>query len=142
MSGEQNKEIVRKAFRTIVDGDPRALENITAENWVNHDPALPPMRGKDGARQLVNLFHGAFPDAQLTTDHLIGEGDRVGGHFTFTGTHTGPFLDIPATGKKVKVEGSGIFRVVDGKLTDNWVNIDAFGMMQQLGLAPAMGKSM
>ena len=50
-------------------------------------------------------------------------------------------MGMPATGKKVNVVGAGVFRVVDGKLTDNWVNFDAMTMMQQLGLAPTPGQA-
>jgi hypothetical protein len=44
------------------------------------------------------------------------------------------------TGKTIKVTATGIFRVVDGKATDNWVNFDALGLLQQMGAAPAPRK--
>ena len=85
------------------------------------------------------MFHTAFPDMTVTVNRLIAEGDRVGAHFNITGANTGSFMGIPPTGKKVDVVGAGVFRGVDGKLTDNWVNFDAMTMMQQLGLAPTPG---
>jgi predicted ester cyclase len=141
MSTEQNKAVIRQVFEMIQSGRVGELEHITAANWVNHDPSLPPMQGMEGAKQLGSLFHNAFPDARIVLDNLAAEGDRVGAHFTFSGTHTGSFLDLPPTGKRVAVQGAGLFRVVDGKLAENWVNFDALGLMQQLGVVPAPGQA-
>jgi steroid delta-isomerase-like uncharacterized protein len=134
---EQNKQVVRRMLETIQSGRTDQADQFVSANWVNHDPSLPPMQGIEGARQLVSLFRNAFPDARLEVQNLTAEGDRVGANFSFSGTQTGPFLDFPATGKKVNVQGAGIFRVMDGKLTDNWVNFDALTLMQQLGIAPS-----
>ncbi len=141
MSTEQNKAVVRRMFEIIQSGRVGELAQITDANWVNHDPSLPPMQGIEGAQQLGRLFHNAFPDARIVLDKLAAEGDRVGAHFTFSGTHTGSFLDLSPTGKKVAVQGAGLFRVLDGKLAENWVNFDALGLMQQLGIAPAPGQA-
>jgi steroid delta-isomerase-like uncharacterized protein len=137
MTTEQNKAVVRQLLDMIKSGSTDQAERIVASNWVNHDPVLPPLQGVAGARQLAGLFHDAFPDAQMTVTNLTAEGDRVGASFGFSGTHKGPFLDLPATGKRIDVQAAGIFRVVDGKVTDNWVNIDGLKLMQQLGVAPA-----
>lgn len=141
MSNEQNKQVVRRLFHVFEDGNTAEISQIIAPNWENHDPSVPPMRGVDGARQLTNLFHTAYPDGIVTIGREVTEGDRVGVYFTLTGTHLGQFFDIPPTGKRVNVSGAGIFRVVDGKITDNWVNFDAMGVMQQLGVIPPQGQA-
>ncbi len=141
MSSEQNKQVVRRLFHVIEEGNSSDVGQIIAPNWENHDPSLPPMRGVEGARQLTNLFHTAYPDAMVTISREVADGDRVGVYFNFSGTHLGKFLNIPPTGKRVNVTGAGIFRVVDGKLTDNWVNFDAIGTMQQLGVIPPQGQA-
>lgn len=140
MSNEQNKAIVRRMMDVIARGDTSQVDQLFASNWTNHDPSLPQLQGLDGARQLVQLSHSAFPDGRITVENLTSEGDKVGATFSFTGTNTGTFLGLAPTGKAVNVEGAGIFRVVDGKVTDNWANLDAMAMMQQLGLAPMPGQ--
>jgi hypothetical protein len=55
---------------------------------------------------------------------------------TIHGKQTGTMMGIPPSGKTVNVTATGIFRVVDGKATDNWVNFDALGLLQQIGAAP------
>ena len=58
--------------------------------------------------------------------------------FTWTGTHKGTFLGVPATGKRVSVKGVVIDRVVGGKMIDSRILMDNLGMMQQLGVIPAL----
>ena len=61
--------------------------------------------------------------------------------FRITGTHSGPLMGVPATGRPISVLATGIFRVVDGKLAENWVNLDALSLMQQIGPVPAPGQA-
>jgi predicted ester cyclase len=93
------------------------------------------MQGLKGAKQLIELW-SAFSDRKVTIEDSVAEGDRVAVRFTVSGKHTGAMMGIAPTGKTIHISGSGIFRIVDGKATDNWVNFDALGMLQQLGAAP------
>jgi predicted ester cyclase len=119
--------------------DVSAANQIIAANWVNHDPSLPPLQGYEGFKQLVMLFQSAFPGLQLEIEDTLAEGDKVAARFRLRGTNTGSFQGMPPTGRAIDVTGTGIFRVVDGKVTDNWVNLDALGLMQQLGVVPPPG---
>jgi predicted ester cyclase len=49
-------------------------------------------------------------------------------------------MGIAPTGNTIRVTGTGIFKIVEGKATDNWVNFDALGLLQQLGAAPQLPK--
>jgi predicted ester cyclase len=135
MSTESNKAVIRNMMLMLEIGDTRDLDKYFAPNWVNHDPSLPPMQGLEGAKQLVDLW-GAFSERKLTIDDTVAEGDRVAVRFTMTGKHTGAMMGIAPTGKMIHISGCGIFKVVDGKATDNWVNFDAFGLLQQVGAVP------
>jgi predicted ester cyclase len=139
MSTEENKTVVQQLLHVIEQGDVSRLNQIIAPNWVNHDPSLPPMQGYEGAKQLVMLFHSAFPDMHFEIEDMLAEGDKVACRFRGRGTNTGSFQGMPPTGRAVDITGTGILRVVDGKLTDNWVNFDALGLMQQLGVVPPPG---
>jgi len=59
--------------------------------------------------------------------------------WTARGTHGGEFYGIPATGRTVRVTGTDIDRIVDGKTVDCWVNMDQLGLLQQLGEPNAAG---
>jgi steroid delta-isomerase-like uncharacterized protein len=135
MSTESNKAVISNMMNAFASGDTVNVGKYFADNWTNHDPSLPPMTGLEGARQLIGMW-SAMSNRKVVIEDSVGEGDRVAARFSITGTHTGIFMGIPATGKTIHVTGSGIFRVVDGKATDNWVNFDALGLLQQLGAVP------
>lgn len=137
MSTEMNKEVVRRFYQAVDRGDVSVVEMLFSPEWENVDPSLPPMRGLDGARVLVGMFTTSFPDFTSTIEMMAAEDDRVAVRASHTGTHQGPFMGIPATGKRVTVTASGIFAIKDGKLIQNRVVFDAFGLLQQLGVVPA-----
>lgn len=133
---ETNKELIKRFYQAVDQGDATAVAELFAPEWENVDPALPPMRGLDGARTLVHLFTASFPDFTSKIELIAAEEDRVAVRTSHVGTHQGVFLGIPATGKPVNVSATGIFTCKDGKLVQNRVVFDAFGLLQQLGVVP------
>ena len=69
---------------------------------------------------------------------LIAESDRVVYRWMMSGTHLGPMRGIPPTGKPIAMTGITIMRIVEGKIVEGWHQYDALGMMQQLGMIPAL----
>lgn len=94
-------------------------------------------QGPDGVAGMVKIWHEAFPDGHMTLDDLITEGDLSVIRMTFRGTHTGEFYGIPASNKPVEVTSIGIDRVIDGKITEGWGELNMLGMMMQMGAIPA-----
>ena len=136
MSTEENKAVIRRYREIHNSGNLDALDQIVAPDLVTHSnlPGVPP--GLEGGKMGHQAFLTAFPDTQVTTDELIAEGEKVVERFTARGTHTGPFMDMPPTGKSFVVSGVSIFRVADGKIVEHWGLNDAAGLMQQLGMGP------
>ncbi|UCG24904.1 MAG: ester cyclase, partial [Chloroflexota bacterium] len=87
-------------------------------------------------REGVTLVREAFPDFQLSIDEQVAEGDRIGAHWTMTGTHEGEFYGIPPTGKQVKHSGATFYRLANGRIAEVWFLADMMGLMQQLGVIP------
>jgi steroid delta-isomerase-like uncharacterized protein len=85
----------------------------------------------------VNLYHGAFPDAQITVEDQIAEGDKVVTRWTGRGTHQGEFMGVPPSGNRVEIAGMTLDRFSRGKIAESWTNYDALGMMQQIGAMPS-----
>jgi len=138
MSTEENKALVRRVFEEgVVQGKLDAVSEIIAPNYVNHN--FPGGPGPEGFKQVIMMFKSAFPDMGLTIEDMIAEGDRVATRGTWTGTHQGDFMGVPATGKHVTVSYSDIWRLENGKAVENWVQMDILGLMQQLGVAPGGG---
>lgn len=95
-------------------------------------------QGPNGVADMVRVWHQAFPDGHMDLDDLITEGDLSVIRMTFRGTHQGEFYGIPASGKVIEVTSIGIDRVIDGKITEGWGELNMLGMMQQMGAIPAM----
>lgn len=79
---------------------------------------LPP--GQQVGPDFLAQFRIGFPDLRSHADALLGDGDLVTIRWTITGTHTGPFFGVPATGRSIRVSGMDILRVADGKLVEHW----------------------
>jgi steroid delta-isomerase-like uncharacterized protein len=136
MALEANKALVRRFYQAVDQGDTNNVELLFSPEWVNVDPAMPPLRGLEGARTLIRMLKTGFPDFSSNIDLIAAEDDRVAVRVSHTGTHQGEFLGIPATGKQAAITATGIFKVADGKLVENRVVFDAYGLLQQLGVAP------
>jgi predicted ester cyclase len=83
------------------------------------------------------MLRNAFPDFKATIDDIVAESDKVVIRMTWSGTHKGEFMGIPATGKRVSFGVIDIMRIAGGKLVEHWGQTDTMGMMQQLGAIPA-----
>jgi steroid delta-isomerase-like uncharacterized protein len=139
LSTEQNKEVFRRLMEEVFSqGKLELIDELIAPDWVNIDPSLPEeLHGREGARQLVTMWREGFPNFVIRIEDMIAEGDKVAARFAFDATHTGEFLGIPPTGKRVHGTGTGIFRFVDGQDAQHNVNFDALGVLQQIGVIPA-----
>jgi steroid delta-isomerase-like uncharacterized protein len=140
---EQNKALIRRYNDEFWGkGDESLLEELFAENLVDHNPAgndLPP--GREGMRQALANFRTAFPDLTTSLEHLIAEGDKVVLRWRARGTHEGDLMGIPATGKQVTLSGIDILRIEKGKIAERWAEYDNLGLLQQLGVVPEMARA-
>jgi steroid delta-isomerase-like uncharacterized protein len=137
MSTEHNKALVRRVFEEGMNPNkPGVYDEVIAADYVNHDfPA--PAPGVEGFKIVDAMFRAAFPDFHVTVEDELADGDKVASRGYFTGTHKGQFMGIPPTGKAIKVSYIDIWTVENGKLKENWVQMDMLGLMQQLGVIPA-----
>lgn len=94
-------------------------------------------QGPDGVIEMVKAWHKAMPDGKMVIDDIITEDEFSTIRMTWRATHTGPFGPIPASGNKIEVTSIGIDRVVDGKITEGWGELNMLGMMQQMGAIPS-----
>jgi steroid delta-isomerase-like uncharacterized protein len=139
MSTEQNKAITRRLFEEILNkGNLALVDELFSSNYVLQTPTGP-VHGVEGYKQFVNMYLSAFPDLQFTIEDLIADQDQAVARWTGTGTHQGSLMGIPPTGKRATVTGISINRFENGKFVEGWLDFDALGMLQQLGVIPSMG---
>ena len=138
MSTEKNKETIRRIYDELWNG--RRLEvadEVIAAGAVNYDTGLAPQPfGPEEMKGTVGMVTAGFPDNRHEVEDVIAEGDTVVLRCTLTGTNDGPFMGMPATGKKIKVNEIHIYRLKDGKAVEHRVGRDDLGAMRQLGVIP------
>lgn len=114
-----------------------ALTELVVENFVEQNPLPGQGPGRAGLADVLAGMFAAFPDLHWTVHDTLGEDDRVMTFSTWTGTHRGDFMGIPATGHGVSVEAWTLDRYRDGQLTESRIIMDVAGMLIQLGVLPA-----
>jgi steroid delta-isomerase-like uncharacterized protein len=136
---ERNKASAREtAERLFNQGDLGVTEDLIAADAIDHcEPVGTDCRAH--FRQVATMLRAAFPDLHMEIADMVAEGESVAVRLTMTGTHQGPFMGIPPTGRRFAVEQMRFIRFRDGQMTDSWAVIDWLGWRQQLGaeLAPA-----
>jgi len=140
---EQNKAIVRRLFAELWNnGNLSLADEIFTPNYAHNDPSTPDFgRGPESEKKRATLYRTAFPDLHLTIEDVIAEGETVMTRWSCRGTHKGDLNGIAPTGKQFTISGVTAARVSNGKIAEGFVNWDALGLMQQLGVVPQLGKA-
>lgn len=137
MDPDQNKIVARRAIEEVwSQGNLAMLPELYAPDFVSHQhshPNVRDVRGTPGLSAFVREFREAFPDFQDTIDDQVAEGNKVVTRFTSTGTHRGVLMGLQPTNKRATWMGIVIDRIEEGKIVEEWVSWDLFGLMQQLG---------
>lgn len=124
-----NKDLVRRFYAEAINGrDVDAVDRLLAEDFT-HDGE---QRGRAGQRVAVAAFLDAFDDLHDEILLLLAEGDLVAAHQRWTGTHTGEFAGVAATGRRVEFTSTAVLRIADGLIAEAWDQVDVAGLMAQL----------
>jgi predicted ester cyclase len=136
--GQDNAGIVRGFVdEVITKGNIEAAAKYAWEDVVEQVPLPGQGPGLEGLKDILRAMRAGFPDIVFAIEEQVAEGDKVASRFEWSGTHTGEFLGIPATGRPVRVWGIVIDRLVDGRIKDTRIIMDTLGLMIQLGVSPA-----
>lgn len=134
MSIEENKTIVRRYQEIYNSNELDGLAEVVSDDLLtpNIMPGIPP--GLEGAKAAHRLMLAGFPDYQTVIEDMLAEGAKVAARIKMTGTNTGEFMGIPATGKRVEFTGIYIARISNGKIVEHWGEEDSVSLLQQLGV--------
>lgn len=124
MSAQENKEFIRKYIEAI-SGKAKTPELV--DQYVAEQPL----------KEHISMNEAAFPEYTMHIEKLIAEDDLVSVIGRAGGTHKGPFMGMPPTGKSWDVPIHITYRVEDGKIVEHWMVIDTAAFMQQLGMIPS-----
>jgi predicted ester cyclase len=134
------KDVVQELFRRLAVGDQSVIDELIAENMVNH-AAGPARQGREGWKQIIGIITTDLgSDRSIEHHHLIAEGDLVAHHMTIHSHHqasTMPLLtDVEVTDTDVTWTYIHIWRVVDGQVVEHWACRDDVGLLRQVGAWP------
>lgn len=133
MSTEANKEVVRRFIEAAINqGDVDASGTYVADDVVELVPFPGQGPGLEGLKDVLRGMRTAFPDMHWTVDEQIAEGDQVLTRFTWTGTHEGEFLGVPASRRPVRVWGMVIDRIESNKVKETRLLMDTLALMRQI----------
>ena len=140
---EQNKTAVRRLFDELWNkGNLPVADELIAPTYTHHDASTPDVgRGPESEKKRVTHYRNAFPDMRLTIEDIIADGETVIVRWSCRGQHKGELAGIAPTGKQFAISGVTISRFANGKVVEGFVNWDALGLMQQLGVVPELGKA-
>jgi steroid delta-isomerase-like uncharacterized protein len=133
MSKDQNAAALVKFAEAVNTGKYELFDEVVAPNCVDHDPAPAQAPGPKGYRDLFTAMRTAFPDMKVDLAALVADEESIAFAYTFQGTHNGPLMGIPATGKKVTMRGMQLSKFRDGKMVERWGSSDQLGMLRQIG---------
>src|SRR3954465_7196389 len=135
-AGRRNVERFWEAFNTR---DLSQLDELFAEDYVNHAglPGTPP--GPEGQAQVMQRLWAAFPDARFEIEHLAEDGDTVVCVGTMSGTHEGELLGVPGSGRPVAWRQCHLVTVTGGRATMHRAIRADLGLLRQRGALPTPG---
>jgi predicted ester cyclase len=143
LSAEETRNLA--TFRRLVEeGLSKGVVEVVDENLtpdsIDHQyygPGFP--LGRDGVKALVAILHTAMPDFRSEIRDAVAVGDKTWGRVKSSGTHTGPYLGVPPTGRKVEIDVMDIIRYdpATGKVVEHWGISANLDLLNDMGLLPA-----
>ena len=131
---EKNKEIVLRFNREVIEqGSMQSFHELVSHSVINHSaPAGAPNGPESMIYFLMQILRVGFPDVKVEILDQIAEGNKVTTRKTLHATHTGVFLGIPASNKKVAIQVMDIIRLEEGKYAEHWAISNIPEVMKQI----------
>jgi predicted ester cyclase len=138
---EENMAVIRRFYAELDKGNFDIYDELCTPGYISHFPGSPQPQDRETRKQTSRMFYAAIPDLVHTLEDMIAVGNKVAMRGSARGTHTRAFRDLPPTGNPVMFTGMRFYRMLDGKIAEEWASFDSLALMQQLGVIPAPGES-
>ena len=132
---DANKALVRRAIG-YNHGAADEGSSIFAPDFVAYMPGQQPM-DRATFEQFVGGVTKGMPGYAYEIQDQIAQGDLVANRITWRGVHSGNLAGVPATGRSIELRGINMFRVRDGRVVEQWAQLEMLGLLQQIGAIPA-----
>ena len=134
-STEANKALVRRAIG-YNHGVADEGTSIFAADFVAYMPGQPPM-DRVTFEHFVSGVTDGMPGYTYDIHDQIAQDDLVVNRITWHGVHSGTLAGVPATSQSIELRGINMFRIKNGRVVEQWAQLDMLGLLQQIGAIPA-----
>jgi hypothetical protein len=135
MAEKDNIQLAEQAIAAINSRNLDSYLQIIDESYVGESEIAPgPIRGREGARQMLETQLKAFPDLHIDVEQILASGDHLIARGRITGTHKGYFAGIAPTNKSVSWRSCNVVEVRNGKVIRSRVYADNASLFEQLGV--------
>ncbi|MFF3663802.1 ester cyclase [Streptomyces olivochromogenes] len=138
-TAQQADELARAFVAAVSAQDYTALDTILARNFLSY--AIEGVRSRTASKKYYAGLHQSFSDLRFEVHENVGvlvENDLIALRTIVTGTHTGDYAGVPATGKPIQTSVSHIFRFRDDRLVEHWQVMDTYRILVKIGRLPGV----
>src|SRR5258708_3995584 len=129
-----NKKIAREYIQRVFnEHKPELAKDYVTADVVWHGGVLGDRKGADNVTGLLKSFIGALPDLRAVEQDIVAESDLVVIRLVVTATQREALLGVPASGRTVQWNAVDIYRIRDGRISEEWAADDIAAIMSQLG---------
>jgi predicted ester cyclase len=139
-TAQRSDELARAYVQAINAADDAALDTVLARTFLSY--AYDGVRSRTATKKHYESLRNSFSDLQLQVHENIGvlvENDMVALRTIITGTHTGDYAGVTATGRQIQTSASHFFRVRDDQLVEQWQVLDTYRILVKIGRIPGVG---
>lgn len=129
---ERNISVARRWFTEGWTGDVEMADEIFSEGLRTNGIVV----GIAGPKTRIRERLTGFPDLVTSIEEMIAVDDKVVTWLAWRGTHVGPYGGVAATGKRVEVRDTAVWRFEDGKVVEIRTMQDQFAFLRQVGFLP------
>jgi steroid delta-isomerase-like uncharacterized protein len=132
-----NSDFIRRWFEEVWNqGREATIDELCAKHCVGHGQTADgsPIQGPEHFKQFWNDFRTAFSAIHVEIHETIEQGEMVIARWTLAASHTGPFMGVNPSGKRISTTGMSMQRLADGQIVEAWDNWDQLGAFTQLGV--------
>lgn len=132
MTAEQNRRLHERYIEEMNRGNFDVLDDLLAPEYIMHGAGVE-LEGPEAFKQYVQMMTSAFSSLERRAEDTFATNDRVVTRWTGHARHTGEFAGIPPTNREITISGIIISRIENGKVVEEWEEIDRLGLLEQLG---------
>jgi predicted ester cyclase len=138
-TAQRTDDLVRAFFDAVNADDVARIDEIVARSFLSYD--VHATRSRTGLKRYLADLRRSFSELRFEVHENAGvlvEGDLAALRTIITGTHTGDYAGVSATGKEIQTSASHIFRVRDDQLVEHWPVVDTYRILAAIGAIPGV----